>query len=252
MLKAQIGTPLYMAPEMYETADYTDAVDAYSFSLIVCEVLAGQSAFPVTLSPVALVKRLLRVAGRRCQSRWIQQFVRSSASEERWEHMGTRRSPPTAAHFGFRFVPAVSINAKDRFSARSDKPFANWSITSFIIVVSSSIFPSVFVCQRRNLGLDWMIPAHGPADGHTIDRGCPSRCHKTRPARQIRVHSTSRDVFHTLHLVRFSFRPRGGAGGALPTAPLHLSTRALWHSQRRLTTVYCSLIFWGSPPTATA
>jgi serine/threonine protein kinase len=56
-LTAQVGTPLYMAPEMYaDPCDYTWAVDVYSFALIVYAVLVGQPAFPLTLAPTALVE----------------------------------------------------------------------------------------------------------------------------------------------------------------------------------------------------
>jgi serine/threonine protein kinase len=41
-----VGTRLYTAPEMYGDADYTAAVDVYSFALIVYEVLVGKSVFP--------------------------------------------------------------------------------------------------------------------------------------------------------------------------------------------------------------
>jgi TPR repeat protein len=36
-----VGTPLYMAPEMYHEGEYTAAVDVYSFGLILYEFLAG-------------------------------------------------------------------------------------------------------------------------------------------------------------------------------------------------------------------
>jgi hypothetical protein len=59
-LTTRVGTPLYMAPEMYDDAcDYTWAVDVYSFALIVYEVLAGQPAFPLTLAPSALMKKVV-------------------------------------------------------------------------------------------------------------------------------------------------------------------------------------------------
>jgi serine/threonine protein kinase len=41
-----VGTPMYMAPEMYKSADYTASVDVYSFSLILYEPLVGRHVFP--------------------------------------------------------------------------------------------------------------------------------------------------------------------------------------------------------------
>jgi hypothetical protein len=37
-----------MAPEMYEAANSTAAVDVYSFSLIAYKVLVGEPVFPAT------------------------------------------------------------------------------------------------------------------------------------------------------------------------------------------------------------
>jgi serine/threonine protein kinase len=45
MLTSDVGTPLYMAPEMSEAGDCTATVDHDSFLLIVYEVFVGQSAF---------------------------------------------------------------------------------------------------------------------------------------------------------------------------------------------------------------
>jgi hypothetical protein len=44
-----------MAPDMYFNADYTSAVDVYSFSLVCYELLVGQSAFPRNISLPALL-----------------------------------------------------------------------------------------------------------------------------------------------------------------------------------------------------
>jgi serine/threonine protein kinase len=49
-----------MAPEVYDdVCDYTWAVDVYSFAVIVYEVLVGQRAFPPTLTPAALMKKVI-------------------------------------------------------------------------------------------------------------------------------------------------------------------------------------------------
>jgi len=47
-----VGTPLYMAPEMYDEGEYTAAVDVYSFGLIVYELLAGGPCSLERLRPV--------------------------------------------------------------------------------------------------------------------------------------------------------------------------------------------------------
>jgi hypothetical protein len=54
--------PLYMAPEMYDLADYTAEADVYSFSLIVYEVFVGKPVFPATLSLAALMKKVVEGA----------------------------------------------------------------------------------------------------------------------------------------------------------------------------------------------
>jgi hypothetical protein len=46
----RVGTPLYSAPEVYENADYTGAVDVYSFALIWYEIVTGNRVFSMTMS----------------------------------------------------------------------------------------------------------------------------------------------------------------------------------------------------------
>jgi serine/threonine protein kinase len=55
----QVGTPLYMAPETYEDAEYTFSVDVYSFSLILYELLVGERVFPSTIASGDLMRRVL-------------------------------------------------------------------------------------------------------------------------------------------------------------------------------------------------
>jgi serine/threonine protein kinase len=50
--------PLYMAPEMYNDADYTAAVNVYSFVLIVYEVFVGKPVFPATTMPPVLFRNV--------------------------------------------------------------------------------------------------------------------------------------------------------------------------------------------------
>jgi serine/threonine-protein kinase len=53
-----VGTPLYMAPELYEAADYTGSVDVYSFSLIAYKVLVGEPVFPATTTLPVLFQNI--------------------------------------------------------------------------------------------------------------------------------------------------------------------------------------------------
>jgi serine/threonine protein kinase len=53
-----VGSPLYMAPEIYEERAYDKLVDVYSFALILFEVLAREPAFPVSLSPATLMMKI--------------------------------------------------------------------------------------------------------------------------------------------------------------------------------------------------
>jgi serine/threonine protein kinase len=58
-MTAQVGTPLYMAPETYDDSDYTTAVDVYSFALMLYELVVGAPAFPPTISRNALYRKVV-------------------------------------------------------------------------------------------------------------------------------------------------------------------------------------------------
>jgi hypothetical protein len=45
-----VGTPLYMAPELYDDVDYDGKVDVFSFSLILYEIVVGHPVFSAQLS----------------------------------------------------------------------------------------------------------------------------------------------------------------------------------------------------------
>jgi serine/threonine protein kinase len=56
-MTSKIGTPLYMAPELYnDTEDYDNKIDVYSFSLILFEIVTGRSVFSPTLNPIQLAR----------------------------------------------------------------------------------------------------------------------------------------------------------------------------------------------------
>jgi hypothetical protein len=57
-MTSMIGTPRYMAPEMFEDDDYSPAVDVYSFSLIVYELLVGEAVFPAMLGLGVLMGKI--------------------------------------------------------------------------------------------------------------------------------------------------------------------------------------------------
>jgi hypothetical protein len=54
-MMSSVGTPLYMAPEMYHPGEYTTAVDVYSFSLIVDGVFVGVLVFDAAVGPYVLM-----------------------------------------------------------------------------------------------------------------------------------------------------------------------------------------------------
>jgi serine/threonine protein kinase len=58
-LSAEVGTPFYMAPELYDDKEYTAAVDVYAFALMLYEILNGHPVWPRTLTPAMLMKRAL-------------------------------------------------------------------------------------------------------------------------------------------------------------------------------------------------
>jgi serine/threonine protein kinase len=55
-----VGTPLYMAPEMYNINQYTKAVDVFSYGLIIYELLVGHSVFSPDDSPFVLMRKVTR------------------------------------------------------------------------------------------------------------------------------------------------------------------------------------------------
>jgi hypothetical protein len=60
MLTTAVGAGVYMAPEMYETDDYTQAVDIFSFAVIFNELLFGEPAFLTRTKQSAAKKEVMR------------------------------------------------------------------------------------------------------------------------------------------------------------------------------------------------
>jgi serine/threonine protein kinase len=56
-LTQRIGTPQYMAPEMYDESEYDFKVDVFAFGLILYEVLTGNAVFGPNLSPKNIMYR---------------------------------------------------------------------------------------------------------------------------------------------------------------------------------------------------
>jgi len=55
----QVSFSPYMAPEMYQDDECTTAADVFSFGLILYEMLVGHPVFPPTLSPFAVMKKVM-------------------------------------------------------------------------------------------------------------------------------------------------------------------------------------------------
>jgi serine/threonine protein kinase len=56
----QVGTPLYMAPELYEEQNYDEKIDVYSFALILYEIVVGHPVFAPTLTFMQLCLKVAR------------------------------------------------------------------------------------------------------------------------------------------------------------------------------------------------
>jgi serine/threonine protein kinase len=53
-----VGDSLYMAPEMYDSNEYTTAVDVFSYGLIVYELVVGHSVFSPDDPPLVLMRKV--------------------------------------------------------------------------------------------------------------------------------------------------------------------------------------------------
>lgn len=55
----KLGTPLYMAPELFQNAPYDGRVDVYAFGMIMFEVVTGVSPFADIVNPMALGMKIV-------------------------------------------------------------------------------------------------------------------------------------------------------------------------------------------------
>jgi serine/threonine protein kinase len=62
----QVGTAIYMAPELFDEIGYNEKVDIYSFALMLYEITVGRSVFSPTLS-LAQLCRKVAVSGQRAE-----------------------------------------------------------------------------------------------------------------------------------------------------------------------------------------
>jgi hypothetical protein len=59
-MTGKIGTPLYMAPELFDGQDYDFKVDVYAFAVLVYEVLSGKTPFADVPNPMQLAGKVLK------------------------------------------------------------------------------------------------------------------------------------------------------------------------------------------------
>jgi serine/threonine protein kinase len=57
--KRRVRSPLYMAPEMYDDVEYTQAVDIYSFALVLFEILVRRPVFSPSLTAPVLMRKVV-------------------------------------------------------------------------------------------------------------------------------------------------------------------------------------------------
>lgn len=58
-MTTQVGTPLYMAPEMFDTGTYTNRIDVYSFGLMLYEILTLKCPFQEGITAMQHLKVLM-------------------------------------------------------------------------------------------------------------------------------------------------------------------------------------------------
>jgi serine/threonine protein kinase len=137
-LTSGVGTPLYMAPEMYDNGDYTAAIDVYSFSLIVYEVLVGQSAFSATLAPPVLMKKVIegsRPPLPQSMEPTIQQIIRQGWSVDRATRGSFEDILRAMRGIRFKIMPVVQMDKVGEFVALVDPSAAPKPGKQFLLSV---------------------------------------------------------------------------------------------------------------------
>jgi hypothetical protein len=59
-LTTQVGTPLYMTPELFEEEPYNEKVNVYSFALVLYEIVVGRPVFARSLTLPQLFRKLTK------------------------------------------------------------------------------------------------------------------------------------------------------------------------------------------------
>jgi serine/threonine protein kinase len=147
-----VGSPVYMAPEMFKDEKYTNAVDVYSFTLILYELLVGESVFQSTIPLGTLMDTVPRGIGTELpasmnetvkdiiQKGWAVDPSMRCSFEEIWSRLASinfQLTPNVNSSRVFRFISWVRMNGPELApvasltrlpvpepSARADMPFA--------------------------------------------------------------------------------------------------------------------------------
>jgi serine/threonine protein kinase len=115
-----IRTPLYMAPGMYDSADFTGAVDVYSFSLIAYEVLVGKPVFPATTPLPVLIRKVCqgdRPPLPKSMDATIRQIVKQGCSVRPADRRSFEAILEAFRRIRFKMTPAVDTRKVSEFVA---------------------------------------------------------------------------------------------------------------------------------------
>jgi serine/threonine protein kinase len=129
-----VGSPLYIAPEMYGDADCTGAVGVYSFSLILYEVFVGEPAFPVTTTLTVLFGNVSlgdRPEPPELMDAAVSDIFRRGCSVEpgaRGSFEGVFDALPQT---GFKMTRAVDVGKLTEFAAQFDPSAAQKAAKQF-------------------------------------------------------------------------------------------------------------------------
>jgi serine/threonine-protein kinase TNNI3K len=120
----QIGTPLYMAPELYEQQGYNEKVDVYSFTLILYEIVVGRQVFSSSLT---LPQLALKVAkGGRAEIPPDVDEVVADLIQRGWAADPSERPSFRAIYEELRAHRFCIVRAD--FNARDSASYLNWAM----------------------------------------------------------------------------------------------------------------------------